>query len=79
MPIHTPWTPQDITLALKAKGWSLRRLAEELDMSTSGVIYAIKAGSSLKLRARVESILETSWTVLWPRRCPPQWRDGDPP
>lgn len=78
MPEH-PWKPQDIALALNAKGWSQRRLAQELDLSASGVSYAIRTGSSRELREKVESILEISWTILWPSRCPPQWRIGGPP
>lgn len=79
MPVHPQWSPEDIALALSAKGWSLRRLAEDLSMSPSGVSYGLRTGSSHRLRERVESILKTSWTTLWPARCPPQWRTGNPP
>lgn len=79
MPAHHPWTTQDITLALAAKGWSLRRLAAEVGLSPSGASYALKSGSNLIFRAKVEEILQTSWTTLWPDRCPPQWRDCGPP
>lgn len=80
MSAHPPaWSPEDIALALSAKGWSLRRLAKDLGMSPSGVSYGLKAGSSLRLRERVASILKINWTTLWPDRCPPQWREGDPP
>jgi lambda repressor-like predicted transcriptional regulator len=73
------WTHQDIALALKLKGWTQRQLAAELKLSTSTVSYALRTGSSVKLREKVEQILQISWTTLWPHRCPPQWRDGDPP
>ncbi len=79
MPVQPPWTPEDIALALSAKGWSLRQLAAELGMSPSGVAYGLRNGSSVKLREKVALILETSWPTLWPDRCPPQWRDGEGP
>jgi lambda repressor-like predicted transcriptional regulator len=79
MSAQPQWTPQDIALALAAKGWTLRRLADEVGLSPSGASYALKSGSSLPLRAKVEEILQTSWTTLWPDRCPPQWRDCGPP
>lgn len=74
-----PWNPQDIALALNAKGWTQRRLAQELGLSASGVSYGLRTGSSRELREKVAAILQISWSTLWPDRCPPQWRDGDPP
>lgn len=79
MPEHAPWSPEDIALALSAKGWSLRRLAQDLGMSPSGVSYGLRTGSSILLRERVAAILQTSWTTLWPDRCPPQWRNRNLP
>lgn len=73
------WTPHDIALALAAKGWTLSRLATEVGLSPSGASYALKSGSNRSFRAKVEEILQTSWTTLWPDRCPPQWRDCGPP
>lgn len=78
MPAQPPWSPVDIVLALNAKGWTLRQLAVDLKMSPSGVSYGLRTGSSLRLRERVSEILKTNWATLWPDRCPPQWRDGDP-
>lgn len=79
MATQPQWTAPDIVLALAAKGWTLRRLAEDVGLSPSGVSYALKTGSSLPLRARVEEILQTSWATLWPDRCPPQWRESGLP
>jgi len=72
-----PWSSADIALALNVKGWTMRRLAEDLGMSPSEVAYGPRKGSSLRLRERVASILPIDWTILWPERCPPQWGEGD--
>lgn len=79
MPAQQPWSSKDIILALNAKGWSLRQLATDLRMSPSGVSYGIRTGSSFRVRERISELLGTNWMTLWPARCPPQWRDGDPP
>jgi len=73
-----PWTPKDIMLALKVRGWTQRRLAEELNMSPGAVAYALRTGSSLPLREKVQEILAEKAVNLWPNRYPPQWRECAP-
>ena len=67
------WTPQEITLALRARGWSNRKIAAAVNLVPSSIPYALATGSSAALREFCAKVVGEPQEVLWPSRFPPQW------
>lgn len=73
------WPYDDILKALRLKGYSLSRLARELELTYPAARYRIRTGSSDKVRSLISSVLcEQEW-VIWPSRFPRKWREAGPP
>ena len=72
----SPWTPSDIVLALRVRGYSLARIARELDLTYARVRYAVSHGTCPEVRRLCSRELQVLETDLWPSRFPPQWREG---
>ncbi len=73
------WTHHDILRAIRLAGWTQERIANELGLSPSGVSYAVRTGSSLRLCKFIAELIQVEERVLWPNRYPSPWRDGERP
>lgn len=73
------WSHQDILKAVRLKGWTQGRIAQVLELSPSGVSYAIRTGSSLKVCAFIAELIAVEERILWGNRFPSPWREGEPP
>lgn len=73
------WTPEDIYLALSARGYSIRKLAAELGTTTNTLRRNIQNGESKSIRQAISKIVSTPEWELWPLAFPPQWREHGPP
>lgn len=67
------WTPQEIVLALRARGWTNRKIAAMVQLAASSIPYALATGSSAALREFCSKVVGEPQEVLWPSRFPPQW------
>lgn len=65
-----PFDPLDLIYRLRRKGYSLSRVARELDLARSTVYQAIFTGSSERVRGYVSEVLKTPEETLWPFRFP---------
>ena len=74
-----PWTHKDISKAIRLRGWTLGRIAVELQMPPSTLSYNLRSGHSPQLRAFISDLIQVDERELWPHRFPPQWLEGDEP
>jgi lambda repressor-like predicted transcriptional regulator len=73
------WTSDNICTALWAKGFSLRKLALELDTTPNTLRRNIQSGKNARIRAELSARLGVPEWQLWPRAFPPQWQENGPP
>lgn len=73
------WTYEDVVKAMRLKGYSLRKIAQELGATYPATRYQIRNGNTESIRALVKGVLgEEPWTI-WPERYPSQWLADGPP
>jgi len=76
---RSEWTSHDISMALRVKGYTLRRLADELNITPNTLLRNIRSGRNVRIRAEISKILHVPEWHLWPEAFPPQWREEGPP
>lgn len=76
---HHDWNYDDIITALRLKGYSLRRIGQELGLTYPAVRYQVRTGSTEEIRNLISRVLAVPPWRIYSSRFPPQWRESGPP
>jgi lambda repressor-like predicted transcriptional regulator len=66
--MNPPMHPDRVNCELRIRGYTHKRLAEELNISRAAVSTGIRTGSRKALRDLVSKILSVDPALIWPNR-----------
>jgi Ner family transcriptional regulator len=69
------WSPEDVTAALRKKGWTYRSLAAYYGLDSAATIHGALEKPYPKSEARIAAVLDLQPQDIWPSRYT---EDGKP-